>query len=259
MERGIDRLTSISGTGSYGILHFLDSNQGQDSSQISGMVALNRRLNARNTLSVSAIYEVYDYSGGIYATQPSTEIRGINGIYERLWTRALTTSISVGPQWIGGYTLTPSELQYYPLGTNPVIPGRVTVGVSATASYSHQRTSGGVGYTRGFNGGSGVQPGATADTVFGQISRSFGRDWGGALSGTVARTVGLTGGTATQTYNFSAQLTRRITRHLSAYVSDSVQHQSIGSLVGSNAFSGLANSASIGISWAPRSTRLNQF
>ena len=258
IERNINRRTSISGNASYGILRFLD-NDGENSDQITGMVSLNRRLDARNTLSANVVYQTYSFTG-LYATQPNIETRGINVVYERLWTRALTSAVSIGPQWISGYTLTPLQLEQYPPGTNPVVPSRVDVAVNASLSYTHRYTVSSLSYSRGINNGSGVQAGATADTLTGQIFESFGPNWSGAVSGVVANTTGLVGGsTSTQTFNFGVQVTRRITRHISAYASDSIQHQSVGNLVGANAFHGTSNSAAIGISWAPRSSRLNPF
>lgn len=258
IERRITRKTSISGVASYGILRFPDEN-GEDSSQITGTVSLNQMLDARDTLSGNVAYQDFDFSGGLYATQPSIQTRGINLVYERLWSRALTSSVSVGPQWISGYTLTPLQLQAYPPGTNPVVPSRVNVAVNASLSYTHRFTVGSVTYTRGVNGGSGVQAGATADAIFGHITSNFGPNWAGALSVGGVRTVALAGGTPTPTVDFGAQVSRRITRHLSAYVSDTVQHQSPGSYVGLNAFNGTSNSAAIGISYAPRSARMSQF
>jgi hypothetical protein len=258
IERSLTRRTSISGVGSYGILRFLD-NGGEDSSQIYASAAVNRLLDARDTLSANVAYQNFEFSGGIYAPQPTIETRGINIVYERLWSRALSSTVSVGPQWISGYTLTPLQLQPYPPGTNPVVPSRLNVAINASLSYTRRFTVGTLSYTRGVNGGSGVQAGATADTVVGGISTSFGPNWTAAMSAGGARTLGLNGGSPTQTFNAGAQLSRRITRHLSAYVSDTVQYQSLGSYVGINAFNGTSNAAAIGISYTPRSSRMGQF
>ena len=256
VERSLNPRTSISGNGSYGILRFLDGD-GENNTQITGALSLNRRLNARNTLSGNVSYSTYSFSG--VGAQPTVVSRGLNIVYERLWTRALTTTISAGPQWISGYTLTPLQLQNYPTGTNPVIPGRVTAAVNASASYTRGYTVGTLSYSRGINAGSGVYQGATGDTLTGQVSRSFGPNWQGSATGALARTLGLTGGSATKTFSFGGQVTRRITRHLSGYISDVIQTQSVGTLAGTNAFNGTSNSVAIGISYSPRSTRLGQF
>ncbi len=263
VERSLDRLTSISGVGSYSILRFPGDSgagaSGEDSNQISGVVALNRRLDARNTLSGNADYQTYSFNG-LYSSQPNLITRGLNVVYERLWTRALTTSVSLGPQWIAGYTLTPLQLQFYPPGTNPVVPGRILLAVSATASYTRGYTSGSLSYSRGVNGGSGSTARRNCGYCFGADPTQYRANWSAAADGTFARTLGITGGTPTETYNFGGQLTRRISLHVSAFVGDTVQHQSLGtSLVGSNVFSGTSNSATIGIRYSPRSTQLSQF
>ena len=259
LERSITRRTSITGSGSYGILRFLDSS-GQDSSQVMATVAVNRLLDARNTLSGNFTYQTFTFGAGPnYVAQPTIVTRGINAVYERLWSRAVTLSVAVGPQWIGGYTLTPVQLLAYPPGTNPVVSSRVNVAVNATVSYTRRFTIGTLSYTRGANGGSGVQAGATADTILAQVSTTFGPDWAGAVSVGGASTLGLNGGNPTQTINGAVQLSRRISRHLSAFVSDSIQNQSIGTYVGANTFNGTANAAAIGISYTPRSSRMSQF
>src|SRR5258708_21520634 len=55
VERQISHDTSISGSGSWSVLNFLDKNasaSGLNSTQISGMVAVNQRLDARSSASV---------------------------------------------------------------------------------------------------------------------------------------------------------------------------------------------------------------
>ena len=111
VERQLDHATSISGNGSWSILRFLDqsANSGQiDNTQISGTVALNRRLDARSSVSLNAAYSTYSYSGGytyfpgttITYTQPDVETRGINVSYQRLLSKSLSVNVSAGPQWV---------------------------------------------------------------------------------------------------------------------------------------------------------------
>src|ERR1700730_8554156 len=82
VERQLDHATSISGNGSWSVLRFLDNsaNSGAiDNTQYSGTVALNRRLDARSSVSVDAVYSSFIYSGtqgGLI--QPDIETRGIN-------------------------------------------------------------------------------------------------------------------------------------------------------------------------------------
>jgi hypothetical protein len=94
----------------------------------------------------------------------------------------------------------------------------------------------------------------------------------GAVTGSYVRTSGLltttpASGTvpastngATQTFYGGAQLTRGFGRAWSGFLSYSAQDQSINSAsVGQNAFSGFSQTFGIGITFAPRSTRLGEF
>jgi len=126
--------------------------------------------------------------------------------------------------------------------------------------------------------GSGVQPGAIADSVAFSAGRSYGRDWAGSLTANYTHSGGLLkqtavivgfpagqfpflyGGGNTNLAYGGAQVTRRISQTLSGYLSYNIQHQSIdNSLIFQNAFSGLSQTFGIGISFSPRSTRLGQF
>jgi hypothetical protein len=262
VERQIDHATSISGTGSWSVLNFLgDTNNGNfDSTQISGTVALNRRLDKRSSVSVDAVYSTYSYSGsGSEFAQPDVETRGINLSYQRLLSRSLSVSASAGPQWVSS-------------SNSILIPSNLNLAVSASLGYSHRLTNASVSYSRGVNNGSGIVPGALTDTVTASLAHSYGRDWVASVSASYTHTSGLTllttgvpGVPVNEVYDTvfgGAQVTRRISSHFSAYASYSVQDQSnnLPAGVGArNALNGTSQTFGIGISYSPRSTRLGQF
>lgn len=257
-ERQLDHATSISGSGSWSVLHFLDSGNALDTSQISGEVGLNRRINARSSASLSAVYSVFDYSGplaGVYTTNFQT--RGLNLSYQRSLSRSLSVGASVGPQWVSS-------------SDSAIIPASLQLAISANLSYVHRYTHASVSYSRGVNGGSGVLPGALSDNVSAGIGRPYGRDWVVSLSASYVRTSGLeqfATGTSSGPTNVifdttygGVQVTRRINTSFSGYASYTAENQSYNSLLGAqNAFSGTANIFGIGITFTPRSTRLGQF
>lgn len=278
VERQLDHATSISGNGSWSILRFLDqsANTGAlDSTQISGTVALNRRLDGRSSVSLNAVYSAYSYNGGLtffpgttiaYA-QPDVETRGINLSYQRTLSRSLSVSVSAGPQWVSSSNST-------------LIPSNLNVAVSAGVSYSRGLTNAAVSYSHGVNAGSGVLPGAISDSVTGSLGHSYGRNWVASISAAYTHTAGLTqvavlvpGAPANLVYNTvfgGAQVTRRISTHFSGYLSYQAQNQSnnysltgLSSLTGQSAFGNAINGTSqtfgIGITFSPRSTRLGQF
>jgi hypothetical protein len=124
------------------------------------------------------------------------------------------------------------------------------------------------------NGGSGVQAGALADTIQGSVGRPLSRNWMSSVFANYSRTSGLltttgfTSGTlpstvnngVTNTFYTGAQLTRAINRDWSGFVSYSAQNQSTtNSLVGQNALNGFSQTFGIGITYAPKSTRLGEF
>lgn len=257
-ERLITGRTSASAVGSYGILRFLNGNEGFDTSSVSGQAALNHRIDGRDTISANAVYSLYTfgkYEGGInFAT------RGVNGVFTRLLSRTLSLELSAGPQWV-----TSSD--------KALIPNSLSVAASVGLGYVHGLTNAELGYSRGVNGGSGVQLGGLSDTATGGVSHAYGREWLLSATGSYSHTEalakgnilppsGLTipfGGTFSTVFG-GVQVTRRISRSLSAYASYTAQHQSYdSSFKGVNAFNGTSHTFGVGITYAPHALRLGQF
>jgi hypothetical protein len=260
VERRLSALTSISGNGSWMILRFPNGN-GLDNTQISGLVGLNHRLDPRDTISGNVSYSTFSYGSGIDLT---VQTRGVNGVFQRVLSRTLAMNVSVGPQWINS-------------SNSALVPSRVTVAADASLIYGGKSTNANLSYMRGTNGGSGVQPGASSDSVTASVGRSYGPDWVASLSASYTHTSGLLapsalvgspelnallpyGGGSGNTVFGGAQVSRRLGESLSAFASYNLQHQSIGSTLASqNAFSGFTHTFGIGITFSPRSTRLGQF
>jgi hypothetical protein len=262
VERQIAANTSISGSGSWGVLHFLGDNQGEglDSTQVSGSVALNQRLDARSSVSLSGVYSSYYYTGaGSGPDEPDFATKGINLSYQRVLSRSLSASVSVGPQWVSS-------------SNSALIPSALNLAVSAGLSYGYHNTHASVSYTRGVNNGSGVLPGALSDGVSGSVAHTYGRDWVASLSAAYTHTAGLTqvtNGTSLvpaneifDTVYGGVQVTRRISTHFSGYASYTVQNQTSNNLdpiTVPNALNGTSQTFGIGITFTPRSTNLGQF
>lgn len=261
IERRITGRTSVSGTGSWSILRFPDSNTGLDNTQILGEVGLNHQLDARDTISGNVNYSTFSYGGGIGLTVQS---KGITGAYQRVLSRTLSMSLSAGPEWISG-------------SDSALVPSELTYSADLGLTYARKFTSASLNYTRGVNGGAGVQPGAISDSVSASAGRTYGRDWmasltanythsagllqNGALASPIANELGFAyaGGTINMVYG-GAQVSRRLSNSLSAYLSYNLQHQSIdNSLAFQNAYSGLTHTIGIGITFSPRATRLGSF
>jgi hypothetical protein len=259
VERQISHATSISGSGSWSVLHFLDaSTDGLDYEQIGGTVALNQRFDARSSASVSAVYSVFDYSGSQAGPdEPNFQSKGINVTYQRLLSRTLSVSGSVGPQWISSSN---SEL----------IPSTLNVAVNVNLAYSRKDTNASLFYSRGVNGGSGVLPGAFSNSVGFGVGRTYGRNWAASISGAYSHTAGLTylAGTSSldpayETYDTvfgGVQVTRRFGTNFSGYLTYTAQNQTTNDAFGAqNALNGTSQTFGVGVTFSPRSTRLGQF
>ena len=258
VERELSLRTSVSGSGVWSILRFPKGN-GLENTLYSGDVSLNHRLDARDTISGTAIYSTYSYGGGI---DLSMQTRGLNAGFERILSRSLKMSASVGPTWLSS-------------SNSALIPSRVTVSANANLGYTREFTTMSLGFSRGVNGGSGVQPGAISDSLSASVSRTYGRDWSASVSGNYTHSSGLVqngaltgsltssfaylGGTTNLTYG-GVQVSRRWTDSLSAFATYNIQHQAIDdSLTMQNAFSGLTQTLGVGISFSPHSTSFGQF
>lgn len=257
-ERELSLRTSISGSGSWSILRF-PKGEGLENTQYSGNLGLNHRLDARDTISGSVLYSTYSYGSGIDLTM---QTRGISAAFERILSRTLTMSASAGPMWLSS-------------SNKALIPSRITLGTDLNLSYLAGFTHMSLSYSRGVNGGSGVQPGALSDNLSASIGRSYGPDWMASLSGNYTHTSGLVqngalvgssnplfpyaGGKTNLVYG-GVQVSRRLSDSLSAFASYTLQHQSIdNSLALQNAYSGLTQTLGVGISFSPHSTSLGQF
>jgi hypothetical protein len=261
IERRLTGRTSISGSGSWTLLHFLDKNNGLDTSMTSGQVGINHQINLRNTVSLSAVYSTFNLTNllglfppGFPANEITYTTKGVNLSYTRLWTRSLSTDVSAGPMWIQ-------------TSAAQLIPDRLNFYINGGVNYTRRLSNYSVRYMHGVNGGSGVQPGALSDSVMATASRTFNARWTGSASMVYTRTSGLlaisqvssVNGVTNTEYGI-LQLTHGFSRTLSGYASYTAQNQSFnqGVLV-PNAFNGMSHIFGIGVSWTPRATRLGEF
>ena len=261
IERRLTGRTSISGSGVWSILHFLDENNGLDTSMTTGQVGINHQIDRRNSVSLSGVYSTFNltnllnlYPPGFPSSDITYQTKGVNLAYTRLWTRSLSTDVSAGPMWISS-------------SAAPLIPNRLNFYVNGGMSYNRQLSNYNVRYMHGVNGGSGVQPGALSDSVTAAAGRTFSARWAGSASLVYTRTSGLLAISQTNSINGITnteygilQLNHSFSRTLSGYASYTAQNQSFnqGVLV-PNAFNGMSHIFGIGVSWTPRATRLGEF
>ena len=263
IERRLTGSTSLTGSANWSVLRFLDDNAGLNSSQIAGQVGLNHRIDARNSVGANASYSTYNTDENNFFGQiggSSFQTRGLNFTYMRLWTRALSTDVSVGPQWIDS-------------SAGALLQNRLNLAASVGATYRRKLTTMGVRYYRGANAGSGVQAGAFSDNVSASVGHPLGHNWMGSVTGNFTHTSQLlslpptagttTPSTASETYKTffgGVQLTRALGRRWSCFGNYTAQNQSVdNAFAGQNVFSGFSQTFGFGITFAPRSTRLGEF
>lgn len=263
VERMLTASTSISGSGGWDILRFLDGT-GLDTTDYYGNASLNHRIDARTTISGSASYSIFEYGSYPpgYIVPPglndlTIQTRGLSLSVQRLLSHNLSVSVSAGPQLIS------SSNSLY-------IPSDTIVGGSVNASYSRKVSTFSLSYSRGSNGGSGVQQGSISDTVVASYLHSYGRDWQMAISGSYIHSKALIqnqeiftllgiSGSYDSAYG-GVQFSRRLGPHASAFFSYTAAGQaSSGSNSSPNVFSGVMQTFGIGVTWTPRSTQLGQF
>jgi hypothetical protein len=229
------------GSGSWNVLHFLDTDLGLDSSEYDGSFGPSYRIDARNQLGTSAYYSYVTYPN--YAGY-KIESEGINLNYTRAWSRRLSTTVSLGPELTHGQTLEP-------------LPSSVNFAGTASATYATRTTGLYASYSRGVNAGSGVVFGSLSDTVTAGMNRPINRNWILGINGGYSHNKDLVTYAGEPPIFSDAfgtfQVSRRISESLSAYGSYTAIDQSIQNLPGtSNAFNGLNHTFSVGITFAPQ-------
>jgi len=156
--------TSFTAFGSYGMLHFLDS-QFYDSRQILAQAGYEVQVSRNNSLALS-----YRFTEYLFRAQDQT-IRSHTAFlsYARRITGRLGWQVSGGPQY----------LEFL-----PVIPNvrRIYWSVNSSLNYQVSRVTLGVDYDHGVSGGSGLLLGSEADQVQGSLSRALSRNLQGFLS-----------------------------------------------------------------------------
>lgn len=232
---------SLEGSASWYLLHFTgNGDPGINSSEYAGSFGPNYRIDARDSVGLSAYYSDFTYP---QYGQYKIESEGLNVNFSRDWSRRFSTSFSFGPQITHGTTLV-------------AIPAETYFAGSASARYATRTTGFTASYSRGVNAGSGVIFGAISDTVVVGMNRPLSRDWQLGINAGYARSVGLGAypGSYVPRYDSvyaGAQVSRRLTESLSCYGSYTALDQTVQNNLGVNAFTGLNHIFGFGITFAP--------
>jgi hypothetical protein len=236
--------TSIQGTGAFALERFLGNitpagNNFFDNNSETASVGLNHKFTKKDTLGVSYVWERFTYLGSTYTFNAN----GVNLEYIHNFSPRMVLDASVGPQWNGSPLFTTTSLN---------------LAVAANLTYTAERSSMSVGYSRGTNNGSGIVQGALVDSVSVVGRHNFTRDLTGAVSASYSHSRSLDNLIFTP-FNINslivgAQASRGIGRSLSVYGSYTLERQtSANYLANTIAFNGLEHIVGFGITYSPKS------
>ena len=267
-SRRLDRATSLNLGGTWGELLYIDNN-GLNTDTLTANAGVSRRLDAHNSIAGEYSFSRYSYSKASLITQ--TNIAQCT--FTRQWNRRLSTTASLGPEWLASSGL--------PSTSGIAMPNSTALFIAASASYQLRRESAGAIYSHGTNNGSGYFLGAKIDTVNGNFSREFGRNMTVGATGSYSRTTALikaelifetNGSIYIEPLNFAgqtnsrfagAQATRQLGRYISIFANytaiDQSSNWSIAQLGNNvNLISGLYQVVGFGIGYSPREIHLRR-
>lgn len=245
------RRTSITFSGSYGVLDFADTGY-FNSTMMDAQAGVDHALDPFNSIAIMGSYGKIDFNGtGIStagtitsATGNSVEDYGGALAYGRRITGRLAFQAAAGPEEIETFS---------PGGTGNFH----TLFVSVNSGLTYERRRGGIAltYARGLTGGSGVTLGATSNTISASTHYQFTRFWSGAVDGGYALNDSLApaGVSATQFDNwfFGANIGRRLGLHATFNFSYGATRQNNATicLVASCGGVGLEQTVGLSINW----------
>ena len=161
----VTRRSSVTASASYGILHFTDPGN-VDNSTFTASLGYNYVLNHADTIGLVYRFSNFQFSGQPQAFGDHT----FNVAYGRKLTGRLALTISGGPEY--------TKFRI-PVGTQTS-----KLGGNANVNVTYRLENGGLmaGYFHGLTGGGGVFTGSTIDMVNFEISHRFTRVWSGQFN-----------------------------------------------------------------------------
>jgi hypothetical protein len=206
--------SSLAFSGTYGLLDFF-GNGLQDSSTLSASAGYNYLLSPLNSMSVGYSYGRVMLSNSVFGIENHSVQLGV----ARRITGRLSFQVGAGP-----------DLQLY---TSPIAgPSRLLAWAAHSGlNYQVGHVNMGFEYSHSLGGGSGVLPGAEADTFSGHVGRSFGH-WqtsistGYSSSQALEQTLGISNAPRLHAWFAGVQASRSFTHFGGMFASYNVAGQS---------------------------------
>jgi hypothetical protein len=212
------------------LLRFPDGN-GLDTDQFMIGAGPTFRMDARNSLVAHYSFSRFSYSD--YNTRFHTDTIEVG--YNRVWSRAFRSSVSVGPEWVAQATS---------------VPGSTGVSAQASLAYQARQFSASVAYSRATSGGSGYLMGAEGDSTTGSFTRSLTKTFVLEMSGGYRHTTDLAKNDDIAGEFGSVQASWRFGQYLNAFANYTATSQSSSGTVPSNVLNQLLQSVSFGIGFS---------
>ena len=221
--------TVLSAGGSYNILRFPDGN-GINTNDVAVNGGLNWRLDARDSFFGNYVFSEFAYPDYHFSFQTNSGLAG----FKRVWSRKITTNISVGPEWTSS-------------SNTIAVPSSLGVTANAALSYKFGYSSAGLNYSRGINGGAGYLIGAETDSASASYSRQFGRELVVGATGSYMRTAALANRGSTAAKYGGAEATWQLGKHWTVFGNYTAMTQSTSASLPGNALGQLIQTFSFGI------------
>jgi hypothetical protein len=247
--------TSLSGSGSYTINRFLDtditssaqSSAGLDSDAVSGQGGITHQIDRNSSLGVNYTYSNFTYPNDSFGIPTAGFVsQTASAQYSHRFNRKLSFSASAGPQWTTIQTAGD--------------PTSTSLFANVSANYAGKNLTSGLVFARSSNNGFGATAGALSNSLVLTANRSINVAWNVSGSASYTQTSTLAAANfptySTDTYVEAIQVSRAIVRNLSGFVSYTFEDQSDAGINAIDAFSGRSQVLSFGITYSPGSMHL---
>jgi hypothetical protein len=215
VDYALSRRTTLTFTGSYGLLDFLDPGY-LSSHRIGGRAGYNYSLSRRNSIALLYEYDRTSFSG----TSSLFDSHLLQMSFGRKLTGRLALQIAAGPELSRFDNLGPSNTQ------------QLSWTVSGTLAYQMPRTAYSLSYFRGVTPGSGVFLGAESETITASVNHQFTRFWSAFMNGGYALSKALIPNSvfagSFDDWFVGGNLGKQIGRHVRLALSYEYQKQIIG-------------------------------
>ena len=232
---------------SSGQLLYIDNN-GQNTNMLMADAGITRRLNARNSVSGQYSFSRYSYGASALTNAAQLSFSQVNTAqfsFKRQWNRQISTSASVGPQWVSS-------------SNSAIEPSSTRFSLNASAIDSFRVGTASLYYSHGTTGGSGYMLGAVSDVLGASFSRGFGKKLTIGATSSYMRTAGLVNNGVTNATYGGAQATRRLGRNFNIFANYTAINQSSNLQNSANVLNSLSQVIGFGIGYSPRETHLKK-